>query len=109
MESCKRPVFETVRSQTYNPIVSECYCYIIECGDGTLYTGWTTDPERRIKEHRAGRGARYTASRKPLRLVYIEPQPDRSSAMRRELQIKRYPTSKKRSLIKGWSAPDPES
>lgn len=93
-------------TRTYNPNVTECYCYIIECGDGTLYTGWTTDPQRRIKEHRAGRGARYTASRKPLRLVYVEPHPDRSSAMRRELQIKRYSTQKKRSLIAGWSAPD---
>jgi putative endonuclease len=86
----------------------ECYCYIIECGDGTLYTGWTTDPERRIKEHRAGRGARYTASRKPLRLVYVEPQPDRSTAMRREIQIKRYSTKKKRSLIEAWNAPEPD-
>ncbi len=87
--------------------MTQCYCYIIECGDGTLYTGWTTDPERRIKEHRAGRGARYTASRTPLRLVYVESQPDRSAAMRRELQIKRYSTKKKRSLIEGWHAPDP--
>ncbi|MGD2163625.1 MAG: GIY-YIG nuclease family protein [Anaerolineales bacterium] len=86
--------------------MTECYCYIIECGDGTLYTGWTTDPERRIKEHRAGHGARYTAYRKPLRLVYVEPQPDRSAAMRREIQIKRYSTQKKRSLIEGWSSPD---
>lgn len=86
--------------------MTECYCYIIECGDGTLYTGWTTDPHRRLKEHSAGRGARYTAARTPLRLVYIEPQPDRSTAMRRELQIKRFSTQKKRSLIDGWEASD---
>jgi putative endonuclease len=61
-----------------------CYCYIVECADGTLYTGWTTDPERRVKTHNAGRGAHYTRMRGPVRLVYVEEQPDRASAMKRE-------------------------
>lgn len=64
------------------------YCYILECADGTFYTGWTTDPERRVKEHNAGRGARYTRARLPVRLAYVEPQPDRHAAMKRERAIK---------------------
>lgn len=65
------------------------YVYILRCADGTLYTGWTTNPERRLAEHNAGRGAAYTRSRRPVALVYCEPHPDRASAMRREAQIKR--------------------
>jgi putative endonuclease len=68
--------------------VSDSFCYILECADGTFYTGWTTSPKRRLKEHRAGRGARYTRSRRPLRLVYLETLPDRKTAMKRELAIK---------------------
>lgn len=65
------------------------YVYILRCADGTLYTGWTTDLERRLAEHNGGRGAAYTRGRRPVALVYCEPQPDRASAMRREAQIKR--------------------
>lgn len=65
------------------------YVYILRCADGTLYTGWTTDLERRLAEHNAGRGAAYTRGRRPVALVYQEPQPDRASAMRREAEIKR--------------------
>src|SRR5512138_1944874 len=78
---------------------SPCYCYIVECADGTLYTGWTTDTERRLKVHNAGRGARYTSMRRPVRLVYVEPQPDRTTAMKRERAIKRLPRPKKQALI----------
>jgi putative endonuclease len=76
------------------------YCYILECSDGTYYTGLTTDPERRLRLHNRGRGARYTRSRRPVRLVYVEEQPDRSSAMRREIQIKRMSREAKEKLIK---------
>ncbi|HEY2980335.1 MAG TPA: GIY-YIG nuclease family protein [Anaerolineales bacterium] len=76
-----------------------CYCYIIECADGTFYTGWTTDPERRLKTHNAGRGARYTRTRLPVRLVYVEPQPDRTTAMKREKAIKTLSREKKQKLI----------
>jgi len=76
------------------------YCYILECVDGTYYTGWSTDPERRLKQHNAGRGSRYTRSRRPLKLVYIEEQPDRSTAMKRENRIKRLPRTKKQALTK---------
>jgi putative endonuclease len=76
-----------------------CYCYIVECSDGTFYTGWTTDVERRVKTHNAGRGARYTRMRRPVNLVYHEPQPDRSSAMKRERAIKRMTRLQKQKLI----------
>ncbi|MCX6034834.1 MAG: GIY-YIG nuclease family protein [Chloroflexi bacterium] len=77
-----------------------CYCYILECSDGTYYTGWTTDPERRLRQHNRGSGARYTRERRPVRLVYVEEQPDRSSAMKREIQIKRMKRVAKEKLIK---------
>jgi putative endonuclease len=77
-----------------------CFCYILECSDGTYYTGSTTDPERRLRLHNRGKGARYTRSRRPVRLVYVEEQPDRSSAMRREVQIKRMKRGAKEKLIK---------
>ncbi len=76
-----------------------CYCYIVECSDGTLYTGWTTDPERRVKTHNAGRGAKYTRTRRPVHLVYVEEQPDRTTAMKRERAIKALPREKKMKLF----------
>ncbi len=76
-------------------------CYIVECCDGTYYTGWAADVERRVKVHNAGRGARYTRMRLPVKLVYVEPQPDRTTAMRRERAIKRLTRQKKQALIAG--------
>jgi putative endonuclease len=75
------------------------YCYILECADGTYYTGWTTDPTRREKQHNAGRGARYTSTRRPVRLVYIEELPDKISALKRELTIKSLKREQKKKLI----------
>jgi putative endonuclease len=75
------------------------FCYIVECCDGTFYTGWTTDPVRREKQHNAGTGARYTRMRRPVRMVYIEEQTDRSSAQKRELAIKRLPRTGKAKLV----------
>src|SRR5512138_1476958 len=83
---------------------SPCYCYIVECADGTLYTGWTTDTERRLKVHNAGRGARYTRMRLPVKLVYVEPQPDRTTAMKRELAIKRMGRAGKRMLVNKYTS-----
>ena len=74
------------------------YCYILECADGTYYTGWNTNPERRLKQHNAGYGARYTRSRLPVLLVYTEELPTRAAAMRREYEIKRQPRAKKKLL-----------
>jgi len=79
--------------------MAECFCYILECADGTYYTGWTTDPPRREKQHNRGVGAKYTSRRLPVRMVYIEPQTDRSTAMRRELQIKAMSRARKKALI----------
>jgi putative endonuclease len=81
--------------------VTEYFCYMIECTDGTFYTGWTTDPDRRLKQHRSGNGARYTRTHPPLRLAYLEPQPDRATAMRRERAIKALPRKKKLALVAG--------
>jgi len=75
------------------------FCYILECSDGTFYTGWSTDPQRRERQHNLGRGARYTRDRRPVRLVYVEELPDKPSALRRELKIKRLPREKKLKLI----------
>jgi putative endonuclease len=79
--------------------VSEYFCYIIECADGTLYTGITNDPGRRLREHKLGRGARYTRSRRPLHLAYLEEQPDLKTAMRRERTIKALSREQKLALI----------
>jgi putative endonuclease len=78
------------------------YCYMLRCRDGTLYTGVTTDVGRRASEHDAGRGARYTAARRPVRVVWVEEHPDRSSAQRREAEIKRWPRRRKRALAAAW-------
>jgi putative endonuclease len=78
-----------------------CYCYIVECADGTYYTGWAVDPERRVAVHNKGRGARYTRMRLPVKLVYVEPQPDRPTAMKREIAIKRMNRARKMRLIEG--------
>ena len=76
-----------------------CYCYIVECADGTYYTGWTLDPKRRVEMHNKGRGARYTRTRCPVRLVYVEELPDRKSAMKREIAIKRMNRMRKMKLM----------
>lgn len=78
------------------------YCYILKCADGTYYTGWSTDPQRRLAQHNAGKGARYTRSRRPVSLVYLEEQPDRSSAMRREASIKRLQHVQKQALAEEY-------
>jgi putative endonuclease len=75
------------------------YVYIVECADGTLYTGWTVNVEQRVKVHNAGRGARYTRLHGPVKLVYVEELPDRVAALKRELEIKRWPRDKKLKLI----------
>ncbi len=80
------------------------FVYIVRCADGTLYTGWAVDVQRRLKMHNAGRGARYTATHGPVELVYTEEVPTHSAALKRELAIKRYPRAKKLALC----APPPK-
>ena len=77
------------------------FCYIVECADGTYYTGWAVDPERRVATHNKGRGAKYTKMRLPVQLVYVEEQPDLSTALKREIAIKRMTRVRKRKLIGG--------
>ena len=74
------------------------FVYIVRCSDGTLYTGWAVDVAARVKAHNAGRGAKYTRTRLPVKLVYSEELPTRAEAMQRERQIKRYPRAKKLAL-----------
>ena len=74
--------------------------YILRCGDGTLYTGITTDVEKRFAAHSAGKGAKYTRGRGPLELVSREQCGDHSDALRRELEIKRLPREEKLRMIK---------
>jgi len=77
------------------------YVYIVRCRDDSLYTGIARDPQQRLQEHNEGaRGARYTRSRRPVTLVYQEPVADRSTAQRREYQIKQLTAAQKRVLIK---------
>ena len=81
-----------------------CYCYILECADGTYYTGWTTDPERRVKQHNKGIGARYTKTRRPVKLIYLEEQPDKVTALKRELAIKKLKRVQKSKLVEESSS-----
>ena len=76
------------------------YVYLIECQDGTLYTGITTDVQRRFEEHRDGKGGAYTSSKKVKKVLYTEKYPDRSSALKREAEIKSWKRNKKLALIK---------
>jgi len=79
-----------------------CYCYILECADGTFYTGWTTDPKRRVSQHNKGIGAKYTNTRRPVKLVYLEPHPNRRDAMQRELAIKKMKRVQKSRLVEEY-------
>lgn len=75
------------------------FVYMVRCSDGTLYTGATTDVKRRVLAHNTGRGARYTRSRLPVSLVYLEEAQDRSDALRREAAIKRFHRPDKEDLV----------
>ena len=75
------------------------YTYILRCNDGTLYTGWTTDLEKRRKCHNSGKGAKYTRSRLPVELVYSESFAVREEAMAREAKIKQMTRTEKLRLI----------
>ncbi len=84
-----------------------CYTYILRCGDGSLYTGWTNDLEKRLASHQSGRGAKYTKTHQPVSLVYHECFSTKEEAMRREWQIKHLSKAEKEELI--LSPPDRRS
>ena len=73
--------------------------YLLRCADGSLYTGWSTDVQRRLALHREGRASRYTASRLPVELALALPMADRASARREEARIKRLPRDAKVALV----------
>ena len=75
------------------------YVYIVRCADGTLYTGYARDPEARVEAHNRGRGAKYTAGRRPVRLVYAEPCESVGDALRREHALKQRSRAQKEALI----------
>lgn len=75
------------------------YVYVLECSDGSLYTGYTTDVARRVAEHNAGDGAKYTAGRRPVTLRYVEYHPSQSAAMSREYELKQLSRGEKEDLL----------
>lgn len=80
------------------------FCYMVQCNDQSFYTGWTKDPERRIKQHNSGRGAKYTRLHRPVKLVYLEEQPDLSTAMKRERAIKKLSHPQKSKIAMDYLA-----
>jgi putative endonuclease len=85
--------------------MADAWVYLLRCRDGSLYTGWTVDLERRVARHRSGVASRYTASRLPVELALAIPMPDRTSARREEARIKRLPRSAKLALLDWAQAP----
>lgn len=79
---------------------SNWYLYILRCADGTLYTGITTDVDRRLEAHRSGKGAKYTRGRSPLELAYREECGSHSDALKRELLVKKMSREQKEQLIR---------
>ena len=75
------------------------YTYIVECKDGTLYTGWTNNLEKRLEAHNSGKGAKYTKTRRPVKIVYTETFETKEEAMSREFAIKRLSRQQKMNLI----------
>ncbi len=75
------------------------YTYILKCSDGSLYTGWTNDMEKRLKAHNEGRGAKYTRGRTPVELVHVEEFDTKEEAMKREYAIKHMNKKQKERLI----------
>ncbi|MBI3251491.1 MAG: GIY-YIG nuclease family protein [Candidatus Andersenbacteria bacterium] len=80
-------------------LVSNFFVYMVRCGDGSLYTGWTTDVEKRVAGHNAGKGAKYTRSRLPVELAYSEKFTSKTQAMKREYVIKKISRREKMKLI----------
>jgi len=79
---------------------TKAYMYVVQCADGTLYTGYTTDIERRIKTHNAGKGAKYTRARLPVTLLYQEEHPSKPAAMSAEALFKKKTRQAKLAYIK---------
>jgi putative endonuclease len=79
--------------------MADAWVYMLRCADGSLYTGWTVDVQRRLARHASGKASRYTASRLPVELAWTLAMPDRSAARREEARIKRLRRGEKLALI----------
>lgn len=79
------------------------YVYILRCKDDSLYTGWCMDLEKRIALHNSGKGAKYTRSKRPCKLVYYEEIDNKSEALKREIAIKKLTKAKKEDLVRSFS------
>jgi putative endonuclease len=86
-------------------VVADAWVYVLRCRDGSLYTGWSTDVQRRLARHRAGKASKYTASRRPLELELALPMADRAAAMREEARIKALDRPAKLALIDAHRTP----
>ena len=82
---------------------TKAYMYVLECADGSLYTGYTTDVEKRLKTHNAGKGAKYTKNRRPVVLKYYETFSTKQEAMRREWAVKQLSRKEKLELIEAFT------
>jgi len=82
------------------------FVYVLRCRDGTFYTGYTTDVERRVREHDAGEGAKYTRGRTPVELVHVAAFDSRSAAMSREYELKQYPRDRKERVVAAGGVPE---
>ena len=85
------------------------YTYILRCGDGSLYTGWTNDLEQRVAAHNTGKGAKYTKARRPVELVYFEEFETKEQAMKREYAIKQMARKDKLELVRRKEKADDRS
>ena len=97
---CLRLIKRTGRKKTTMKETERNYTYMLKCGDGSLYTGWTNDIVGRLAQHRSGKGAKYTRGRGPLELVYLEVYDTKSEAMSREARIKHFSRNEKLQLLK---------
>jgi putative endonuclease len=89
----------------YESGVTDAWVYMLRCADGSLYTGWSNDVQRRLARHLEGTASRYTASRLPVELALALPMPDRTTAMREEARIKALDRDAKLALIAASSSP----
>ena len=83
------------------------YAYLLKCSDGSLYAGWTNDPKRRLKAHNSGTASKYTRSRRPVEMVYLEEFDTQSEAMKREAALKMMTREQKLELIKTCKQKEP--
>ena len=80
------------------------FVYMVRCTDGTLYTGWSTDPAARLRAHQSGKGAKYTRAHGAAALAYVDKCADHRAAMRREAALKKLPKAQKERLCAAWAA-----